>query len=183
MRLRILTVAVLLLAACSDGGLETTTSTSAGDTTQPPPSTSAVTPPTEESASTTTSAAPVIPSLLEGFGIQQIRIDSTALLVAVADTADLRRQGLMNLEDLGDLDGMLFVFQQDSSGGFWMKNTLIPLDIAFFAADGTFVDGFEMQPCTTNDCPSYTPTGAYRYAVEVPLGDMPDQVRALDLDR
>ena len=183
MALRTLTIAVLLLAACSDGGLETTTSTSSGDPTQPPFSTAAPAPTTEPPSRTTTTGAPVIPSALEGFGIEQILIDGTALVVAVADTGDLRRQGLMNLEDLGDLDGMLFIFEQDSSGGFWMKNTLIPLDIAFFAADGTFVDGFAMQPCTTNDCPTYTPTGSYRYAVELPLGDMPDQVRALDLGR
>ena len=89
----------------------------------------------------------------------------------------------MNLESRGDLDGMLFVFEQDTSGGFWMKNTLIPLDIAFFAVDGTFVDGFEMQPCTTDECPTYTPSGAYRYALELPLGAMPDEVLQLDPGR
>ena len=63
---------------------------------------------------------------------------------------------------------MLFVFQVDSNGGFWMKNTLIPLDIAFFAVDGTFVDSMTMAPCTEDPCPTYRQSGSYRYAVEAP---------------
>lgn len=179
-----LPVLALLLSACSGGGAETTlTSSSPVTTTRSAPST--VPAPTVEPATTTTTtaAAPVVPTLLDGFRVQHISIDGAALFVAVADTSDLRRQGLMNVEDLGDLDGMLFVFEQDTSGGFWMKDTLLPLDIAFFAADGAFVDGFEMQPCTTEDCPTYTPGGMYRYALELPLGEMPEQVQLLDVGR
>ncbi len=97
-------------------------------------------------------------------------------LIALADTTELRQQGLMFVEDMADLDGMLFVFENESAGGFWMKNTLIHLDIAFFDSDGVFVDGFEMEPCTTANCPSYKSSGAYRYALEMAAGDMPDDV-------
>ena len=78
----------------------------------------------------------------------------------------------MGVTDLGGLDGMLFVFQVDSDGGFWMKNTLIPLDIVFFTADGGFVDSLTMAPCTEDPCPVYRPRGAYRYALEAPAGDL-----------
>ncbi len=110
-----------------------------------------------------------------------MRLDGVAYSVAVADTGELRRQGLMGVTDLGSLDGMLFVFGSDTTGGFWMKDTLLPLDIAFFAADGSFVDGFVMEPCTTPSCPSYRPSGAYRYAVEMPAGNMPQAVEQLEL--
>jgi uncharacterized membrane protein (UPF0127 family) len=115
--------------------------------------------------------------------LDTIRLDGDELLVAVADTPPLRQVGLMNVADLGDLDGMLFVFEADSSGGFWMKDTLIPLDIAFFEADGSFVDGFLMEPCTTTDCPTYRPSGPYRYALEVPAGRMPATVATLGLNQ
>jgi hypothetical protein len=78
----------------------------------------------------------------------------------------------MRVTDLGGLDGMLFVFQADSSGGFWMKNTVIPLDIVFFTADGGFVDALTMAPCTEDPCPTYRPNGSYRYALEAPAGDL-----------
>ena len=78
----------------------------------------------------------------------------------------------MGVTDLGGLDGMLFVFPVDSDGGFWMKNTLIPLDIVFFTADGGFVDALTMAPCTEDPCPTYRPGGSYRYALEAPAGDL-----------
>jgi uncharacterized membrane protein (UPF0127 family) len=137
---------------------------------------------TSLSPATTVAADPFIPEVLRDFAVERIELDGIELLVAIADTSELRRQGLMNVEDLGDLDGMLFVFAADSSGGFWMKDTLIPLDIAFFAADGVYVDGFVMEPCTTDDCPTYRPRGPYRYALEMPAGDMPATVATLSRD-
>ena len=124
---------------------------------------------------------PSIPESLADFALATIRLNESDLLVAVADTSELRRQGLMGIEDLGDLDGMLFVFDRDSSGGFWMKDTLLPLDIAFFDVAGGFVDGFAMEPCTTAQCPTYRPNGEYRYALEVPEGNMPEPTGVLEL--
>lgn len=85
----------------------------------------------------------------------------------------------MFVEDLMELDGMLFVFEEDTSGGFWMKNTLLALDIAFFDADGRFVDGFVMEPCMTEECPTYFPEGRYRYALEMEEGTMPESPQLL----
>lgn len=112
------------------------------------------------------------PAGLEGFETSTITVDGRELAVAVAETPDQRSRGLMGVTDLGGLDGMLFVFQVDSDGGFWMKNTLIPLDIVFFAADGGFVDSLTMAPCTEDPCPTYRPGGSYRYALEAPAGDL-----------
>ncbi|MEA2009483.1 MAG: DUF192 domain-containing protein [Actinomycetota bacterium] len=112
------------------------------------------------------------PAGLDGFDTATITIDEQQLSVAVADTPELRSQGLMGVTDLGGLDGMLFVFEESTDGGFWMKDTLIALDIAFFDADGVFVDGLAMEPCTGDPCPVYRPSGTYRYAVEVPEGHL-----------
>ncbi len=67
----------------------------------------------------------------------------------VADSEALREQGLMGVTDekLSGYDGMLFVFDADSSNGFWMKNTLIPLSIAFADQAGAVVGTADMVPC------------------------------------
>ncbi len=109
---------------------------------------------------------------MEGFDSTTITIDGRELGVAVADTPALRSQGLMGVTDLGGLDGMLFVFEGSTDAGFWMKDTLIALDIVFFDAGGGFVDRFTMEPCTEDPCPVYRPAGSYRYAVEAPAGDL-----------
>ncbi len=187
---------LLLLAACT--GTEPPSTTTVPVTTSPvttspvttspvttsPVTTSPVTTSPEAAATTSQSltiSEPVIPGQLAGFALDTVRLDGAPLLVAIADTSELRRQGLMNVVDLGGLDGMLFVFEQETTGGFWMKDTVLPLDIAFFTAEGEFVDGFAMEPCTTAECPTYRPSGAYRYALELPQGNMPDQIEMLEL--
>ena len=113
-----------------------------------------------------------MPVELEGLEVRSIAIQdgelTYSLTVAVADEAGSRAQGLMGLVDLGDLDGMLFVYSAPTTSTFWMKDTLIPLDIAFFNSDGGWVNNFTMQPCIDEECESYDAGGAYTYAVEVP---------------
>ena len=72
--------------------------------------------------------------------------------------------------------GMLFAFPEDSSGGFWMKNTILPLSIAYLAADGTTVTTTDMAPCpaSASTCPTYPAGGSYRWAIEVPQGRLGD---------
>lgn len=124
---------------------------------------------TEPAPSTLTTSLPEASEALEAF---EITIDDTVYRVAVADTPARRSQGLMGVTDLGPREGMLFVFDEDVTTGFWMKDTLIPLDIAYFDADGLFVDAFTMVPCTEDPCTVYTPAGPYRYAVEAGEGQL-----------
>lgn len=80
----------------------------------------------------------------------------------------------MGVVDLGDLDGMLFVMGGTVQSSFTMRNTLIPLHVAFFDGAGALVDVLEMIPCESEPCPSYRPSAEYEYAVEVPLGRLDD---------
>ena len=107
---------------------------------------------------------------LPGFATVEVAVGGETWPVALADDDDERARGLMGVVDLGGLRGMLFAFPADSSAAFWMKDTLLALDIAFFAADGALVDRLEMTPCTADPCPVYQPAGPYRYALEVPAG-------------
>jgi uncharacterized membrane protein (UPF0127 family) len=99
-----------------------------------------------------------------------VTLGGTAMLVAVADTPDLRARGLMGVMELGGVDGMLFRWPSDVESGFWMKDTLIPLDIGFFAADGSLLQVLAMEPCDSDPCPVYRPEVGYRFALEVPSG-------------
>ncbi|SER82171.1 hypothetical protein SAMN04487958_103158 [Vreelandella subterranea] len=95
--------------------------------------------------------------------------------VELADTLAERQRGLMQREHLPAKRGMLFVFDNERSAnnGFWMYQTLIPLDIAFIDAAGRIVAIDTMQPCESSspaDCPSYAPGAAYHAALEVNAG-------------
>lgn len=83
-----------------------------------------------------------------------------------ANDAD-REQGLMYRTQLAPNEGMLFVFGENAVHCFWMKNTLIPLSIAFLRADGTITDIDEMQAETTNN---HCPRNNGVYALEMPKG-------------
>ena len=117
-------------------------------------------------AAACSSGAPGLP----GFPTREVAVGGETWAVAVADDEAERARGLMGVVDLGELRGMLFVFPGDGNAAFWMKGTLLPLDVAFFAADGSLVDLLEMVPCEADPCPVYEPGGVYRYALEVPAG-------------
>lgn len=98
----------------------------------------------------------------------EVRVDAK-----VASTDESRQRGLMGVAQLPAGAGMLFVFDEDRTGGFWMRDTLVPLDIAYITADGTIATTLAMDPCEAPepaDCPVYTPDTPYRAALEVPQG-------------
>jgi uncharacterized membrane protein (UPF0127 family) len=85
----------------------------------------------------------------------------------VARTPDQRSTGLMHRKEMPQHEGMLFVFEQPSVQCFWMKNTLLPLSIAFVADDGTVVNVHDMQPQVLDSHCSDKPV---RYALEMNQG-------------
>ena len=92
------------------------------------------------------------------------------LQVERARTTEQRAQGLMGRRSLGPRAGMVFEYASPTNGAFWMKNTLIPLDIAFYDGRGRILRIFTMTPCRTDDCPFYDPGVAFRGALEVNAG-------------
>jgi uncharacterized protein len=96
----------------------------------------------------------------------------TVRLEVAADPAT-RARGLMGRERVPPGSGMVFLYPGDVREAFWMKDTLVPLSIAFVAADGRVVSVAEMAPCTADPCPTYAPAGSYRYAVELAAGAFP----------
>ncbi len=137
--------------------------------------------PPSETPDTTT----LMRTRVAGFGEIAFRVDTTGVLFGagsvsaarcalLAATAEQQSRGLMGRTDLAGYDGMLFVFDRDTQGEFYMKDTLIPLSIAFFDADGDFISATDMSPCgDESPCPTYPADAAYRYALEVPEGNLP----------
>lgn len=87
--------------------------------------------------------------------------------VEVADTEDERQTGLMGRAALPEDAGMLFVFDSEQQLSFWMKDTLIPLSIAFMDSEGRIVDIQDMQPLDETPHLSAEPA---QYALEVNQG-------------
>src|SRR5215218_3049598 len=102
-------------------------------------------------------------------------LDGPAVTVRLEIAADpaARARGLMGRREVPEGTGMVFLYPEDVAEAFWMKNTLVPLSIAFVAADGRVVSVAEMTPCEADPCPSYAPAGPYRYAVELAAGAFP----------
>lgn len=90
--------------------------------------------------------------------------------VRIASTDEARRFGLMEVPDVPDDVGMWFTYGEDRTGGFWMRNTLVDLDIAWVDAAGRIVAIETMEVCDADPCPSHEPGEAYRHALEVPAG-------------
>jgi uncharacterized membrane protein (UPF0127 family) len=108
------------------------------------------------------------------FGETAIVTPAGTKCVLTASTDEARQRGLMGVRTTAPWDGMIFVdfSPAPTTIGFWMKNTLIPLDIAYIGVDGAVVDVLTMEPCppTAQTCPSYPPARPYGSALEVEKG-------------
>ena len=96
-----------------------------------------------------------------------LSINGHKITAEVAATPERRALGLMHRFSLQPDHGMIFVFERPEPLGFWMKNTFIPLSIAFIGADGRIVNIDEMQP---HDESSHMSRGPALYAIEMRKG-------------
>jgi uncharacterized membrane protein (UPF0127 family) len=107
------------------------------------------------------------------FAKKNIKVGSVSLVVEVADTPEKGAQGLMYRTKLADGNGMMFVFPNEETRNFWMKNTFIDLAIGFFDAHKKLIDIQEMTAVKSEmeaDPPTYQSAGPAKYALEVPKG-------------
>jgi len=115
------------------------------------------------SAPATESAAPASPRI--------IFPDGHAVTVEIAADEDTRTQGLMFRDRLAEDRGMIFFFPQTGEYPFWMKNTLIPLDMIWIDdARRVAHVAHDVPPCKADPCPSYPPNAQARYVLEVAAG-------------
>ena len=110
-----------------------------------------------------------------GFGEVAIRVASGPKLCALlAQSQEQHARGLMARTDLAGHIGMVFVFPGPVADTFYMRNTPMPLSIAWFDAAGRLVSATDMGPCPDKvGCPTYAAARPYRYALEVPRGGLP----------
>ena len=146
-------------------------------------------------ASADTCPTPTAPEIAaaefaEGRGLLDGDDGSTLIDVEIAETEEQHQLGLMNRTCLDEDRGMVFIFFEETSGGFWMKNTLIPLSIAFFDVEGKIVKILDMEPCEEDPCEIYDPGVPYMGALEVNEGSFDewnieegDELQVLQNDR
>ncbi|MFC5971299.1 DUF192 domain-containing protein [Halomarina salina] len=189
-----LTVALSGCAGVLDDGSSTETSMPEATSTDVPTD-SATTAPTDGTDATTTSAlnstntsstgttteqmtttgATASPTATPGNATAAFVEDGETLATVsleIADNDSERAQGLMHRESLAENHGMVFVYGGEATRSFWMKNTLIPLDMVFVAANGTVlnVEHADVPPEGSSDYGSYVSDGPAQYVVEVNRG-------------
>jgi len=97
--------------------------------------------------------------------------DGRSVTAELAVTDEERARGLMFREKLLDDQGMLFVFAEEEPHAFWMKNTLIPLDILWLGSDRKIIHiEKNVPPCTADPCPSYGPETPAGFVLEIRAG-------------
>ncbi len=102
-------------------------------------------------------------TIITGAGAMKIRAE-------FAKTPDQLAKGLMNRTSLPADTGMLFIFPDEKPRSFWMKDTLIPLDLLFISSTGRVNEMTTMQPCNENPCPSYESKTPAKYVLEINSG-------------
>ena len=154
-----LVLLALLLAGCG-GSVSDSTAPSTG---AEPDATTAETSGGEPTEAETTA------SELRTVTIDSSGGDEVEVRVEIANSPDEQARGLMGRTALAEGRGMLFVFPDEEVRSFWMRNTLIPLSIAFMDSEGQIVDLQDMKPLDDNP-PHYVPAEPTRYALEVNRG-------------
>ncbi|MBN1501161.1 MAG: DUF192 domain-containing protein [Spirochaetes bacterium] len=99
------------------------------------------------------------------FNSKQVKIKA---VIEIAESRNDQVRGLMFRKELGENSGMLFVYNYDSNLNFWMKNTFIPLTVAYIDKNGIIKDMYDMKPLDTSV--TYTSKYPVRYALEMNMG-------------
>ena len=108
---------------------------------------------------------------LRDLEIKEVCFEENCFQVEIADTDEKRERGLMFREELCSDCGMLFVYDEEIKSKFWMKNTLIPLDIIWLDSDLKVIHVANAVPCVTEECELYGPSSEKsQYVLEVNLG-------------
>jgi uncharacterized protein len=102
-----------------------------------------------------------------GAGTITVKVAGHSLKAEVAATDAEREKGLMFREKMGANEGMVFVFDEPGYHGMWMRNTLLPLSVAFIDKDGTILNILDMEPRTDD---VHASAGPARYAIETNKG-------------
>jgi len=101
----------------------------------------------------------------------KVCVNNHCFSVELSETQKQRSQGLMYKESLDQDKGMLFIFDQEKKHSFWMKNTLIPLDIIWINKDKEVVDiKKNVQPCVQEECKIFKPSNKAKYVLELNAG-------------
>jgi len=109
----------------------------------------------------------VDPSTGQLIRTDEVTIGGVPIVVEIADTDALRQLGLMNRDSLAENAGMLFVYPNEQILSFWMRNTRMPLDIAFIDRSGRIVNIEQMEPQTDT---THESRGPAMYALEMEWG-------------
>lgn len=100
----------------------------------------------------------------------KVTIGEQHFVCEVVSTDETRAHGLMEREQLERNHGMLFDFQEESLTSFWMKNTLIPLDIVWLDAEKTVIEVQTATPCVEDPCETFQVKTPTRWVLEVNAG-------------
>jgi uncharacterized protein len=153
---KIVVVLALLLTGCSGPQADPDTQS------QRTPQTSGT--PAAVKDETTSGPSGLRTLVIDASGGEKVRVR-----VEVADNIFEQARGLMDRTMLGENRGMLFVYPEERELSFWMKNTLIPLSIAFIDSESRIIDIQDMKPLD-DEPPSYVSAEPAKYALEVNQG-------------
>ncbi|MCK9467148.1 MAG: DUF192 domain-containing protein [Candidatus Absconditabacterales bacterium] len=103
-------------------------------------------------------------------GVSKVCYNKGCFIVEVAKTDKERQKGLMDRQEMKKNKGMIFVFDEEKNYSFWMKDTLISLDIIRIDSLGKIVDIQTASPCDATLCPTYIPQGNAKYVLEINAG-------------